>query len=350
MKLSIVVPCRNEAKHIEGFLDSLLAQDLPPDWQTEILVADGMSTDGTRGVLRAYAGRSPSVRIIDNPDQIVSTGLNAAIQEAEGEIVVRMDAHTTYAPDYIRECVAALESTGAENVGGPWRAVGRGAVSEAIAAAFRSPFCTGGGKAHDPDYEGEVDTVYLGCWRRSVFERAGLFDPELVRNQDDEFNFRLRQWGGRIWQSPRIRSSYTPRGSLVALFRQYLQYGYWRVAVIRKHRSLAAWRHAVPPLFVASIVLGTVLAILTALFGMWTLTAWTGGALCALLLAYAGICAAAALPSARSLDARALVLLPVVIALHHLAYGSGFLMGVLDSAWSRSERTAPSGIFTQLTR
>src|SRR5579863_3983984 len=259
MRISIVIPCRNEQQHINDFLDSLLAQDLPPDWRMEILVADGMSTDGTREILRQYAARVPSVRIIDNPGRIVSTGLNAAIQEAAGEVIIRMDAHTTYAPDYILECVKALETSGAENVGGPWVAVGRGTVSKAIAAAFRSPFCTGGGKAHDPNHEGEVDTVYLGCWPRMVFKVAGLFDPDLVRNQDDEFNFRLRRLGGRIWQSPRIRSSYTPRGSLVALFRQYMQYGYWKVAVIRKHRSLASWRHAVPPLFVASIVLGAVL-------------------------------------------------------------------------------------------
>ena len=166
MTISVIIPCRNEKHHIRDFLDSLLAQGLDPDWEMEILVADGMSTDGTREILSQYAGRVPGVRIIDNPGQIVSTGLNAAIEEAAGEVIVRMDAHSTYAPDYVLESVKALKQTGADNVGGPWVAVGRGIISKAIAAALRSPFCTGGGKAHDPNHEGEVDTVYLGCWPR----------------------------------------------------------------------------------------------------------------------------------------------------------------------------------------
>src|SRR5579862_7901406 len=128
MKISVVVPRRNEKQHIHDFLDSLLAQDLDPDWELEILVADGMSADGTREILDKYAARVPAVRVIDNPGRIVSTGLNASIQEAAGEVIVRMDAHTTYAPDYIRECVKTLKATGADNVGGPWVAVGRGTV------------------------------------------------------------------------------------------------------------------------------------------------------------------------------------------------------------------------------
>src|SRR5579862_9556598 len=211
MKISVMIPCRNEKRHIGEFLDSLLDQDLDPGWDLEILVADGMSDDGTREALRQYAERAPSVRMIDNPSRIVSTGLNAAIDASSGDIIIRMDAHTVYARDYIRECVRVLHETGADNVGGPWVAKGRGPVGRAIAAAFQSPFCCGGGKAHDVNYEGEVDTVYLGCWPRSVFDRVGRFDPELVRNQDDEFNFRLRRAGGKVWQSPRIQSTYTPR-------------------------------------------------------------------------------------------------------------------------------------------
>src|SRR5205807_6486070 len=143
------------------------------------------------------------------------------------------------------------------------------------------------------DYEGEVDTVYLGCWPRSTFKKAGLFDPDLVRNQDDEFNFRLLRLGGRIWQSPRIKSSYTPRGSIVALFRQYMQYGFWKVAVIRKHRALAAWRLAVPPLFVGSIALGAVLVIFALILGMFSAATWIGAVWGRELLVYVVPCAAA---------------------------------------------------------
>src|SRR2546423_10181167 len=140
-KISVIVPCRNERRSIRRFLDSLQIQHIEPDWQLEILVADGLSDDGTREALRQFSERTRTVRVIDNPGRIVSTGLNAAIGAATGEIIIRMDVHTTYARDYIRECVRALRESSADNVGGPWVAEGRGLVGKAIAAAFRSPFC-----------------------------------------------------------------------------------------------------------------------------------------------------------------------------------------------------------------
>ena len=350
MKISVVIPCRNERRHIREFLDSVLMQVLEPDWQVEILVADGLSDDGTREVLRQYSEKAPQVRMIDNPGRIVSTGLNAAIGAATGEVIIRMDAHTVYAGDYIRECMRALQTSGADNVGGPWVAEGRGLIGKAIAAAFRSPFCTGGGKAHDPNYEGEVDTVYLGCWARTVFDRVGLFDPDLVRNQDDEFNFRLRRFGGRIWQSPRIKSSYTPRTSVGALFRQYLQYGFWKVAVIRKHRALACWRHAVPVVFVSWILSSLMGLAWAVLLGMNTVASAIAASLATGLFVYLLACAASTLPFTRSLEPRALLILPGVIAVYHVAYGLGFLIGVLRFAGRPSGRIAPARLFTALTR
>jgi glycosyltransferase involved in cell wall biosynthesis len=349
MKISLVIPCRNEKGHIRAFLDSLLAQELDPGWDVEILVADGMSDDGTRDVLRQYAQTATNVHMIDNPGRIVSTGLNAAIGAANGNIIIRLDAHTTYARDYVRECVEVLQQTGADNVGGPWVAVGRGRVGKAIAAAFRSPFCSGGGKAHDPHYEGEVDTVYLGCWARTVFDRAGLFDPSLVRNQDDEFNFRLRRMGGRVWQSPRIQSRYTPRASLTTLFRQYLQYGFWKVAVIRKHRALASWRHVAPALFVGSIVLLPLLMALMAMLGLNTAATAIGAVLAGELVLYAGVGLACLVPLARPLEPGSWLLLPLVFAAYHVAYGLGFLAGILQLILE-SRTGAPARFFTALTR
>jgi succinoglycan biosynthesis protein ExoA len=351
LKISLIVPCRNEKAHIREFLDSLLAQELDPDWQLEILVADGLSDDGTREVLRQYCEQTPNVRLIDNPGRIVSTGLNAAIDAANGEIIIRMDGHTVYAPDYVRECVKVLQESGADNVGGPWVAKGNGIVGKAIAAAFRSPFCIGGGKAHDPSYEGEVDTVYLGCWSRSVFDRVGRFDPNLVRNQDDEFNFRLRRFGGRIWQSPRIRSWYTPRASISALFRQYSQYGFWKVAVIRKHRALASWRHIVPVSFVSSIPVAVALIALAKIFGLSGTARVISAALAIELLMYVVACAAATVPFVGSLEISALLVLPVVIAAYHAAYGFGFLMGLLKpTAVQHEGEAAQAKFFTTLTR
>jgi glycosyltransferase involved in cell wall biosynthesis len=349
VKISLVIPCRNEKGHIREFLDSLLAQDLEPGWEVEILVADGMSNDGTRDVLLQYARTAPHVRLIDNPGRIVSTGLNAAIGAATGDIIVRLDAHTTYARDYVRECVRVLQQTGADNVGGPWVAEGRGRVGRAIAAAFRSPFCSGGGKAHDPHFEGEVDTVYLGCWARTVFDRAGLFDPNLVRNQDDEFNFRLLRMGGRVWQSPRIKSTYTPRASLRALFRQHLQYGFWKVAVIRKHRALASWRHVVPALFVSSIVISLLLIAVMAVLGLQTAAAAISTVLAGELLLYAVVCFAGMVSLARRLEPLALLLLPLVFATYHVAYGLGFLAGTFQPILE-SRAVPPGRFFTALTR
>ena len=336
MKISVIIPCRNERLHIAEFLESVFRQQLHPGDALEILVADGMSDDGTRDILRRF-----DVHVIDNPGRIVSTGLNAAIDASTGEVIVRMDAHTVYASDYIRECVRALAESGADNAGGPWVAQGRGWIGKAITAAFHSRFCAGGGKAHDPNYEGEVDTVYLGCWRREAFDRFGKFDPDLVRNQDDEFNFRLRRRGGRIWQSPRIKSLYTPRDSIVTLFRQYMQYGFWKVAVIRKHRGVAAWRHLVPAAFVASIIVGALLA---------PFSRWSAVGLAVELATYAVACIAASLRFARSLEWRSLLILPLVMGVYHVAYGLGFLVGILRPAVAKSSGDAPATVFTQLTR
>ena len=350
MKISVIIPCRNEKRHICQFLNSVLAQDLEPGWELEILVTDGLSDDGTRALLRHCSQKAPHVRMIDNPGRIVSTGLNAGIEAATGEIIIRMDAHTTYARNYIRECVRVLEESGADNVGGPWVAEGRGLVGKAIAAAFRSPFCSGGGRAHEPNYEGEVDTVYLGCWARTVFDRVGLFDPDLVRNQDDEFNFRLRRFGGRIWQSPRIKSCYTPRSSLGALFRQYLQYGFWKVAVIRKHRAVACWRHAVPVMFVGWILSSLLGMALATLLKMNTVASGIAALLATGLFIYLVTCAASTLPFTRSLEPRALLILPAVIAVYHVAYGLGFLIGVLKFTCCRSGEIGQTRLFTALTR
>ena len=349
MTISVLVPCRNEKLHIREFLDSLAAQELDPGYELEILVADGMSDDGTREVLRDYAAQTRAVpivvRMIDNPGRIVSTGLNAAILASRGEIIIRMDAHTVYAQDYIRESVRAIQTSGADNVGGPWVASGRGLLGRAIAAAFRVPFCTGGGKAHDASYEGEVDTVYLGCWSRSVFDKAGLFDPTLVRNQDDEFNFRLKRAGGKIWQSPRIKSSYTPRASLKGLFRQYLQYGFWKVAVMRKHRAVASLRHLVPVVFVlANIVLAAAVAIPSPV-RPYALAIWV-----AMLAVYLGASVVAAAGVAREDGWEILPILPVVFFTYHLSYGLGFLCGLLSRPSADGSPSGPGALFTGLTR
>ena len=189
-----------------------------------------------------------------------------------------------------------------------------------------------------------------GCWHRSFLERSGLFDPNLVRNQDDEFNFRLRRMGGRIWQSPRIQSTYLPRASIRSLFRQYLQYGYWKVAVIRKHRALPSWRHAVPVLFVIWILSSLVLMLVAGAARQYGLASAIGAAFGIGLSVYAAACAAASLQFVGCLPVRSQLVLPGVIATYHIAYGFGFLLGILRFTARGAGLDSPEGTFTALTR
>jgi succinoglycan biosynthesis protein ExoA len=318
--VSIIVPMRNERAHAELFLRSVLAQETPAE--LEIIVADGMSDDGTRAMLAEMSSRDPRVRVIDNPGRIVSTGLNAAIREARGEIVIRMDAHTEYARDYVERCLAVRRSTEADNVGGAWQARGRTYLQSAIALGFQSRFSSGGARSHRVGYEGEVDSVYLGCWSRAALLQLGLFDEELVRNQDDELNLRLKRGGGRIWQSPQIRSWYYPRASLRALFAQYSQYGYWKVRVIQKHRIPASVRHLVPGLLVMSLI---GLGVASLLFPQ----ALRPFAFVALLYATAVIVASVATCRERT-KWKYVIVMPLVFATYQLGYGWGFVRGVLD--------------------
>lgn len=338
-EVSVVVPCRNEASHIRGCLESILRQEPLSDGRAiEILVADGQSDDGTRALVASLAERDSRIRLIDNPGKIVSTGLNLAIRAALGSIIIRMDAHTEYAPDYIARSVATLEETGADNVGGPWSARSEDYLGRAIAAAFQSSFACGGGRAHDLDYEGELDTVYLGCWRKQTLLRVGFFDEELVRNQDDELNFRLVRGGGRIWQSPRIRSWYRPRSSLRALFRQYRQYGYWKVRVIQKHGQPASLRHLVPVAFVLHLCFGW-------LFGFVHASLWVVYA--APLLAYALLDVVFSVAAATRAGWDLLPALFLVFFVYHLSYGLGFAQGVLDFLVLRQRPRSSMSLLTR---
>ncbi len=338
--VSVVVPCRNEKDHIEACVRSILNQESPTGG-LEIIVADGMSDDGTRDVLKwlsEEAEEDHRLCLIDNPGRIVSTGLNVAIRAARGKIIIRMDAHTEYASDYVRQCVAVLRDSGADNVGGPARTRHAGYLQSAICAAYHSPFAVGAARFHDVAYEGFVDTVTYGCWQREVFEKMGLFDEELVRNQDDEFNLRLRRGGGKIWQSPRIKSWYSPRETLRALFLQYLQYGYWKVRVIQKHKMAASPRHLVPGCFALALI------VLPPASVWWPAAGWGWLGLAGM---YFACNVTASVLAARQRGWRLLPVLPLVFSCFHFAYGFGFLRGILDFLIMRRR---PHHSFVDLTR
>jgi len=315
---SIVMPVRNEAAFIGHSLAAVLDQDYPRDLM-EVIVADGRSEDATRDVVRQMMQHHANLKLIDNPSRIVPTGLNRAIREAKGDVIIRVDGHTLVARDYVSECVAALRRTGADNVGGPMRAGGEGRFGRAVAAATSSPFGVGGARFHYSEKEEWVDTVYMGAWPRKVFDRTGLFDEEMVRDQDDELNYRLLDRGGRILLSPRIRSSYTVRGNARSLWRQYFQYGFWKVRVVQKHPRQLRLRHLVPPSFAAALV-GSAIAA-----GLVPRAVLFWGSVPA---SYAATNLLASIVSARRAGWSLLARLAMVYAILHLSYGFGFLAGV----------------------
>lgn len=348
ISVSIVVPCRNEAKYIEPFIDGLLKQDFDSlDW--EVLIADGMSDDGTRRILDAISARDPRIRVIDNPSRIVPTGLNAAICAARGSIVIRLDVHTEYSRDYIRKSVDVLRRTGAASVGGACIARGTGYRGRAIAAAFQSGFAVGGARWHQPGHEGPVDTVHLGCWRRDILQKIGRFDEELVRNQDDELNFRLRKAGGVVWQSPEIVAWYHPRSSLSSLFWQYFQFGFWRIPILRKHHSLGAWRQFVPAAFILANFVLLADAAVQIVAGRSLLTPFIAlGAAGDAFYLFANL--VAGLWVAKRNDWKLFPILPLVFMTYHISYGIGFLMGVFHFLTNARVVPRQERFFNQMSR
>jgi len=253
VKVSVIVPMRNEEDFIARCLESILANDYP-DECLEILVVDGMSTDRSREIVNAYADEHDHVRLVDNERRVIPAAMNVGLREASGEVIVRMDAHTIYAPDYVRTCVELLAQTGAASVGGLQRAVGENWLSNAIAIGTTDPFGIGGAAFRTGQSTVWVDTVYLGAWRRATLEMLGGFDEAWLVNEDYELNIRLRRAGGRILLSSRIRSWYQVRPTLRALARQWVRYGFWKVKTLRAYPESLQPRQLAPPALVVGQV------------------------------------------------------------------------------------------------
>jgi succinoglycan biosynthesis protein ExoA len=252
-RISIVAPMRNEEEHVEHLVADVAGQDF--DGEIEVLVADAASTDNSvERLTAAAASHGLDLTVLENPVGWVSHGLNACIRRATGELIVRLDCHSRYPTDYLRRCAVAAEETGAMNVGGLLVTVGRTPMERAVGLAMDGPF---GGidwtRNVTTSKRVEADTVPFGAFRPQAFELAGYFDETLVRDQDDEFNLRLRRAGGRVVLDPTIRAFYTPRGSLFAVLRQYYEYGFWKVPVMLKHRQVVSARGMVPLAFVGSL-------------------------------------------------------------------------------------------------
>jgi succinoglycan biosynthesis protein ExoA len=254
-RISIIIPMYNEAARVEQLVGDIAEQDFPGE--VEVLVADGGSTDGSVELLTASAERlGVHVVVIENPERFVSSGLNACIRRAVGDLIVRLDCHTRYPAGYLRLLARAAEETGACNVGGLVVPTGRTAMERAVACAMDSAFGgIGWTRAASSADRTETDTVTYGAFRPAAFKRAGLFDETLIRNQDDELNFRLRQAGGRIVLDPAISVGYTPRSSLSRVVGQYFEYGLWKVPVMLKHRRVLSARSLAPVGMVGSLMM-----------------------------------------------------------------------------------------------
>lgn len=254
-RVSVVIPCRNEATRIAAVLDALRTQAYP---LAEVIVAHGRSTDGTQAALQAYGAAYPSfpLRVVANPASTIPAGLNLAIGLSTGEIIVRLDAHSRPHAEYVRRSVETLLATGAGNVGGRWQ-VRPGAetpIAQAIALAAQHPLGAGDAayRLAAPDSPARaVETVPFGCFRKSLWEQLGGFDETLLTNEDYDFNDRVRQAGGVVWLNPAIQAEYFARPTLRTLATQYYRYGWWKAQMIRKRPSSLRWRQLLPPLMVA---------------------------------------------------------------------------------------------------
>lgn len=315
--MAVVMPVRDEAAHLEAAVEAVLSQDYPGP--LELVVAVAPSTDGTEEVAARLAARDWRVRVVPNFAGVTPAGLNAAIAASTAPVVVRVDGHAELSPGYVRRAVELLDETGADNVGGVQRAIGTTPFEDAVAAAMTSRFGVGDAKFHYGGEPGPTDTVYLGVFRRSALERVGGFDESLVRNQDYELNWRIRETGGTIWFDPSLWVTYRPRGSLRALARQYREYGWWKAEVLRRHPGSVRWRQLVPPAALVANVAGLLLG----------LTRWRP-ALVAPATYAAGVAVAAA-AAGRGSPGRTARLLAVFPTMHH-AWAAGFLARALRMA------------------
>ena len=306
--VTVAIPVLNEADHIDECMRAVLAQDY--QGPIEILVLDGGSEDRTRELASSY----PRVRVIDNPKRVQAAALNLALELAAGEILVRVDGHCVIAPDYVTRCLEALRQTEAAMVGGGLCPRPGAGFSGVAAVAMSSAVGAGPARFHRPGARaGFVDTVYLGAYRVQTARSVGGYDERLATNEDAEFAWRMGAVGG-VWFDPNIRSSYRPRATLSSMARQFFRYGSGRAVTVARHpRSLAARQLAAPLLLVG-------------LLTPWRL--WVAAA-------YALVLAAAALQAGRERNGAAVVM-PLVVAVMHVSWGLGFLLGLPRAAlWAR---------------
>ncbi|MQA77026.1 MAG: glycosyltransferase [Streptosporangiales bacterium] len=322
--VSLVMPVLNEERHLREAVEGVLAQHYPGD--LEVVLALGPSRDRTDDVAAALAALDERVRVVDNPAGHTPHALNAAIAAAKHDVIVRVDGHSVLPDDYVRTAVSVLLEAGADNVGGLMAAEGTTDFERAVAAAMSSRIGVGATQFHTGGADGPAETVYLGVFRRSALDRVGGYDEAFHRAQDWEMNHRIRETGGLVWFTSRLKVAYRPRATFAALARQYFDTGSWRWQVMVRHPETVSLRYLAPPAAVA----GTAAALGLALAGRrWALV---------VPVAYAAAVVVGAAVTGRGLPPRGRAMLPGVYATMHYAWGAGFLKGVAASALSRDRR------------
>ena len=318
-RIKVVIPCRNERAYIGRCIDSILKAH-SDGMEIEVAVVDGMSDDGTREIVSAYASKHACVLLVDNPQRTTPFALNIGLRTMDYDVGIILGAHAEVSPDFFRTNLRVLrEHPEVGCAGGIIKNVHENEMSRVISLAMASPFGVGNAHFRTGAKSGYVDTVAFGAYRKEVFEQCGFFDEELIRNQDDEFNFRITRHGFKIYLDPAIQSLYYVRGSFSKLYRQYFQYGYWKVFVNKKHRAITSLRQLAPPLWVLFVLVGWMGFIIHPLLGY----AYAG-----LVLLYISIASMVALKSSRFQLPLTFKLLWCYFILHS-SYGLGYLKGLL---------------------
>ena len=321
--VSIICPIYNEEKYIAQCINSILAQDYPQE-DLEILFVDGMSSDRTREIVAQYTQQYPHIQLLDNPQRTVPYAMNIGVESSIGDIIIRLDAHAVYPSDYFSKLVKGLQQHQADNVGAQCRTlpVNKSTTAIAIAEVLGSSFGVGNSMFRiGITQDMETDTVPFGCFRREVFEKVGLYDTELIRNQDDELNARIINNGGKIVLLADVTFDYYARDSFAKLFKMYYQYGLYKPLVNKKLGSPATLRQFIPPMFVIGLVLGATLSIFLPIVGLLY-------GIVLLLYIIAGMMIG--FKQAKKHQSLALILaMPFTFFILHLSYGIGYIHGII---------------------
>ncbi|MDP3950456.1 glycosyltransferase family 2 protein [Microbacterium sp.] len=324
------MPVLNERAYLGHAIASVLEQQL--EVPAELVLALGPSTDGTTQLAQRLAADDDRIRLVDNPDAHIPVGLNAAIRASRYPTIVRVDAHSELSPGYAQRALATLQRTGAANVGGVMRADGRTPFQKSVARAYNSPIGLGGGAYHGTTHDGEAESAYLGVMRRSVLDEVGLFDESIRRGEDWELNLRIRQAGHKVWLDPQLSVTYWPRESWWRLARQFRATGAWRGELVRRFGRSNGLRFFAPPALLLNVAIALIVAVLQLTGVLAGLASAVASVIYLPLVAYIVLVIAVALQPGGGRTARERIWTLAVLPTMHLAWGAGFLVGVLRGA------------------